>query len=121
MGEADFWEDSDRAAAVSSEHARASRRLEGFSALSADVADLDGLAEMAAEDVSLQGEVDEQIASVEERLAALEEQRLFSGRYDSGDALVSVNAGAGGGGRAGRLGGGASGGSGGAAAVLGAL
>ena len=51
---------------------------------------------MAAEDASLQGEVDEQIASVEARLAALEEQRLFSGRYDSGDALVSVNAGAGG-------------------------
>ena len=51
---------------------------------------------MAAEDASLQGEVDEQIASVEERLAALEEQRLFSGPYDAGDALVSVNAGAGG-------------------------
>jgi len=30
------------------------------------------------------------------RLAALEEERLFSGRYDSGDALVTVNAGAGG-------------------------
>ena len=58
--------------------------------------DLDGLAEMAAEEDSLQAEVDEQIASVESRLAALEEQRLFSGRYDSGDALVSVNAGAGG-------------------------
>jgi peptide chain release factor 2 len=28
--------------------------------------------------------------------AALEEQRLFSGRYDAGDALVTVNAGAGG-------------------------
>jgi peptide chain release factor 2 len=51
---------------------------------------------MAAEDASLQAEVDEQIASVEERLAALEEQRLFSGRYDAGDALVTVNAGAGG-------------------------
>jgi peptide chain release factor 2 len=60
------------------------------------VEDLDGLAEMAAEDESLQGELDEQIASVETRLAALEEQRLFSGRYDSGDALVTVNAGAGG-------------------------
>jgi len=52
--------------------------------------------EMAAEDASLQQEIDEQFASVEERLAALEEQRLFSGRYDAGDALVSVNAGAGG-------------------------
>ena len=33
---------------------------------------------------------------MEARLAALEEQRLFSGRYDAGDALVTVNAGAGG-------------------------
>ncbi len=33
---------------------------------------------------------------MQERLDALEEQRLFSGRYDTGDALVSVNAGAGG-------------------------
>jgi len=96
MGAEGFWDDSERAAAVSAEHSRASRRLEMFSALKADVEDLDGLAEMAAEDTSLEGEVDEQIASVEERLAALEEQRLFSGRYDSGDALVSVNAGAGG-------------------------
>ena len=96
MGAEGFWEDSERAAAVGAEHARASRRLEMFARLRADVDDLDGLAEMAAEDSSLQGEVDEQIASVEERLAALEEQRLFAGRYDSGDALVSVNAGAGG-------------------------
>jgi peptide chain release factor 2 len=96
MGAAGFWDDSERAAAVTAEHARASRRLEAFSALQSDVADLDGLVEMAVEEESLQAEVDEQIASVEERLAALEEQRLFSGRYDSGDALVTVNAGAGG-------------------------
>jgi peptide chain release factor 2 len=96
MGAEGFWDDSERAAAVSAEHARASKRLETFSALQSDVEDLDGLAEMAAEEESLQGEVDEQIASVEQRLATLEEQRLFSGRYDSGDALVSVNAGAGG-------------------------
>jgi peptide chain release factor 2 len=96
MGAEGFWDDSERAAAVAGEHARASRRLEAFSALQSDVADLDGLLEMAAEEQSLQAEVDEQIASVESRLAALEEQRLFSGRYDSGDALVSVNAGAGG-------------------------
>ncbi|MCW2970371.1 MAG: peptide chain release factor 2 [Solirubrobacterales bacterium] len=96
MGAAGFWDDSERAAAVTAEHARASRRLEAFTALQSDVADLDGLVEMAVEEESLQAEVDEQIASVEERLAALEEQRLFSGRYDSGDALVTVNAGAGG-------------------------
>jgi peptide chain release factor 2 len=96
MGSPDFWEDPEHAAATSGEHARASRRLEAFRALEADVADLDGLAEMAAEDASLQDEVEEQISSVERRLEELEEQRLFSGSYDSGDALVTVNAGAGG-------------------------
>jgi peptide chain release factor 2 len=96
MGAEGFWDDAERAAAVSSEHSRASKRLEMFTALQADVDDLDGLAEMALEDASLQEELDEPIALVEQRLAALEEQRLFSGRYDSGDALVTVNAGAGG-------------------------
>jgi peptide chain release factor 2 len=96
MGAAGFWHDSERAAAASGEHSRANRRLEAFNALRGDAEDLDGLAEMAAEDESLQAELDEQIASVEARLATLEEQRLFSGSYDSGDALVTVNAGAGG-------------------------
>jgi peptide chain release factor 2 len=96
MGAPGFWDDSERAAAVSGEHSRASRRLETFTALSGDVDDLDALVEMAVEEESLQAEVDEQIASVEARLAELELQRLFSGRYDAGDALVTVNAGAGG-------------------------
>jgi len=96
MGVPGFWDDAERAAATSAEHAKASRRLETFAALQADVDDLDGLVELAAEEESLQSEVDEQIASVEARLGELEEQRLFSGRYDAGDALVSVNAGAGG-------------------------
>ncbi|HEU4978531.1 MAG TPA: peptide chain release factor 2, partial [Solirubrobacteraceae bacterium] len=39
---------------------------------------------------------DAQVAAVEHRLASLELERLFSGRYDAGDALVTVNAGAGG-------------------------
>ncbi len=96
MGAEGFWEDSERAAEVSAEHSRRSRRLEAFRELQADVEDLDALAEMAAEEPALESEVDEQINSVEKRLAALEEQRLFSGPYDSGDALVTVNAGAGG-------------------------
>ena len=35
MGSPDFWEDSERAAAVSGEHARATRRLESFLELAA--------------------------------------------------------------------------------------
>ena len=94
MGAAGFWDDSERAAEVSAEHARAARRLEMFERLAADVEDLDALAEMAAEDPGVEAEVQEQIGSVEARLAELEEQRLFAGPYDAGDALVGVNAGA---------------------------
>jgi peptide chain release factor 2 len=96
MGAPGFWDDAEGAALLGVEHARATRRLEEFTRLEGDVEDLDGLVEMAAEDTSLGAEIDELLASAEQRLAALEEQRLFSGRYDQGDALVSVNAGAGG-------------------------
>jgi peptide chain release factor 2 len=91
-----FWDDQEVAAKVSAEHARAARRLEEFGALRTDVEDLESLAEMAQEDDEIAGELEGQLAPVEQRLAALEEQRLFSGRYDAGDALVTVNAGAGG-------------------------
>jgi len=96
MGTPGFWEDPERAGRVSAEHARAKRKLDSFESLSRDVADLGGLAELATEDPELADEVEGQIASVESRLGELEEERLFSGRYDSGNALVTVNAGAGG-------------------------
>jgi peptide chain release factor 2 len=96
MGEPGFWDDQERAAKTSARHARTSRRLEQFRTLQSDVDDLESLSELAEEDPSMAGEFTEQLDSVEARLAALEEQRLFSGPYDAGDALVTVNAGAGG-------------------------
>ncbi len=51
---------------------------------------------MAAEDEEMAAELATQLASVERRLAELEEARLFSGEYDAGDAVVTVHAGAGG-------------------------
>jgi peptide chain release factor 2 len=91
-----FWDDQQRAAQVSAEHSRATRRLDRWRTLRGDVEDLDALAELAEEDESVAGEVAGQMTSVEDALATLEEERLFSGRYDAGDALVTVNAGAGG-------------------------
>jgi len=96
MGEAGFWDDQERAAKTSAEHARATKKLEAYVALERDVEDLAPLAEMAEEDPELATELEEQITGVEGRLAALEEERLFSGKYDAGDALVTINAGAGG-------------------------
>jgi peptide chain release factor 2 len=91
-----FWDDQERAARVSAEHAAMGRRLESYRSLEADIDDLEALDEMAAEDESIAAELGEQRASIESRLAELEEARLFSGEYDGGDAVVTVNAGAGG-------------------------
>jgi peptide chain release factor 2 len=96
MGAPGFWDDQDNAAKVSAEHARASRRLETWQELERDVDDLEALIELADEDESLVDEVGDQLTGIEGRLGELEEARLFSGPYDAGDALVTVNAGAGG-------------------------
>jgi peptide chain release factor 2 len=96
MGEPGFWDHQERAARVSAEHARVQRRLETFKGLESELDDLEALEELAAEDGSIAGELADQRATFEDRLAQLEEERLFSGRYDSGDAVVGVHAGTGG-------------------------
>lgn len=96
MGAPGFWDDQERAATTSAAHARVQRRLESFRAIERDAADLDELAEIAAEDPELANELESQLASVEGRLTELEEARLFSGDYDAGDAVVTVRSGAGG-------------------------
>jgi peptide chain release factor 2 len=96
MGEPGFWDDQEQAATTTAEHARATRKLSQYRELERDVEDLGPLAELAEEDPELAGELEEQVGAVQRRLEELEEQRLFSGPYDSGDALVTINAGTGG-------------------------
>ncbi len=96
MGKPGFWDDQETAARTSAAHARAQKRLKLFRGLESDVADLADLAEMAAEDEEMAAELGTQLSAAEQRLAELEEARLFSGEYDAGDAVVTVHAGAGG-------------------------
>ena len=96
MQEPGFWDDQEQAKKVSSQHSSAARKLESYRKLEAEVDDLEALEEMAAEDDSIAGELEETRASVQARLDELELERLFSGPYDAGDAVVSVHAGAGG-------------------------
>jgi peptide chain release factor 2 len=96
MGAPGFWDDQGRAARVSAEHARMQRRLETYRDLESELDDIEALEELAAEDGSIAGELAEQRAAFERRLAQLEEERLFAGRYDAGDAVVGIHAGTGG-------------------------
>jgi peptide chain release factor 2 len=96
MQEPGFWDDQERAAKISAEHASANRKLDSFRKLESELDDLEALEELAAEDDSIAGELEETRSAVQSRLDELEEARLFSGPYDSGDAVVSVHAGTGG-------------------------
>jgi peptide chain release factor 2 len=96
MGEPGFWDDQERAAKVSAEHARTQRKLDEYRKLEQDVDDLEALQELATDDESMAAELRDQYESVGARLGNLEMERLFSGEYDSGDAIVTVNSGAGG-------------------------
>ena len=95
MGEPGFWDDQARAASISAEHARFSRRLERYDSLLGEAGDLRELAGMASED----GDLDDVASAVEAlkaQLARVEEDALFTGEYDAGDAVVSIHGGTGG-------------------------
>ena len=93
MGAPGFWDDQAAAAQTSTEHARITRRLERYEALQREVDDARELLEL---DPSLEEEVAAQLAPVRDELARLQEEALFDGEYDAGDAVVTITAGAGG-------------------------
>ena len=89
-----FWDDQNRAAKVSAEHARVSRRLEGYRALTRDYDDARELAAMDAGE--LEGEIAAALAPLRAELEQLQEAALFNGDYDTGDAVVTLQSGTGG-------------------------
>ena len=93
MGAPGFWDDQAEAARISQEHARTTRRLDRYERLEREVEDARELYEL---DPSLEGELAAQLAPVRAELDRLQEDALFNGRYDGGDAVVSINAGTGG-------------------------
>jgi peptide chain release factor 2 len=93
MGEPGFWDDQRRAADISSEHSRLTRRLERYEALTHNYEEAQELLEL---DGDLADELDTHLKPLEEELGRLREDALFSGEYDAGDALVTIHAGEGG-------------------------
>jgi peptide chain release factor 2 len=93
MNEPGFWDDPAGAAQISTEHSRVKQRLDRYQRLRSEVEDAAELYEM---DPSLEAELASQLRPVARELERLEEDALFTGEYDTGDAVVSIHAGAGG-------------------------
>ncbi len=94
----DFWADPAGAQKVLAEISRRKREVEPWQALLQRAEDLVALAELAAEenDESSAAEAQEGLTQAAKDLQRLETEALLSGEYDSHNALLSVNAGAGG-------------------------
>ncbi|HKG43274.1 MAG TPA: peptide chain release factor 2 [Gaiellaceae bacterium] len=93
LGAPGFWNDQQHAAQVSTEHARLTRRLERYRRLSQEYEDAQ---ELLAMDGEMAGDIETSIVPLRAELDRLQEDALFSGEYDGGDALVTIHAGTGG-------------------------
>jgi peptide chain release factor 2 len=93
LGSPGFWDDQEHAARVSAEHARLSRRLERYERLTRDYEDA---RELFAMDGDMAEEISASVVPLRRELERLQEDALFTGEYDGGDAVVTIHAGTGG-------------------------
>jgi peptide chain release factor 2 len=93
LGAPGFWDDQQRAAGVSSEHARLQKRLDRYRRLQQEYEDAQ---ELLAMDGDMASEIESSLQPLRTELARLQEDALFSGEYDAGDAVVTIHAGTGG-------------------------
>jgi peptide chain release factor 2 len=96
MSRPGFWDDQEEARQVSAEFSRAEGRLRLLDGLRARLSDSGELLELSEGDEELLGEVAEELGRVEKALEEQEVARLFSGEYDEGAAILTINSGAGG-------------------------
>jgi peptide chain release factor 2 len=96
MSRPGFWDDPEEARAVSARFSRVQGRIELLDGLRGTLSDSEELLELAEEDGELLSEVEEELGRVERVLEEQEVARLFSGEYDEGDAILTMNPGAGG-------------------------
>ncbi len=92
MGSPGFWDDQASAARITTEHSRLTRKLERYERLQGEFADASELLSLGEDE----DEIGQLVAALEADLARLEEDALFTGQYDAGDAVLEIHAGTGG-------------------------
>jgi peptide chain release factor 2 len=98
MVEPGFWDDQQRAQKVGQRMSRLKAGLEQYRGWKTKVSDLGVLVQVGLEvgDESVAAEVELGLKELNKQLERYELSRLLSGEYDDSDAIVTINAGAGG-------------------------
>jgi peptide chain release factor 2 len=97
MSRPGFWDDPEEARRISAEFSRIENRVRMLDDLRARLADAEEILELSSEgDEELVGEVADELGRIEKVLEEQEIARLFTGEYDEGAAILTINSGAGG-------------------------
>lgn len=92
----DFWNNQAQAQALSKEAGNLRASLEVYETAVSLLEDVRTAFELAADDESFEAEAAEGFASLTHQLDNLEVESWFTGEFDGGDAILSINPGAGG-------------------------
>lgn len=98
MAKTDFWEDSVKAASILKERATIQEEINDWSTKSRDLEETEVLLELAMEekDQETTREVERKLLSLEKATEQAEFNRMLGGEHDRSNAIVYINAGAGG-------------------------
>lgn len=94
----DFWDDPDRANTLNQERSNNQKVLDAFKDIETGLEDAEAYMELADEmgEDAVEDELSELLESLKSSLDAMEFRRMLSGDQDRNNAIVSINAGAGG-------------------------
>ncbi|PLX96540.1 MAG: peptide chain release factor 2 [Desulfuromonas sp.] len=98
IADPDFWNQGERAQELLKERTTLQKLVDGWTSASQAVEDLEVLVELGAEsgDEETRDEVRELLPDLERQVDKMEFARMLSGEHDSNNAILSINAGAGG-------------------------
>jgi len=96
MSGADFWSNNTKAQTISKEASSYEKILNLLQTLENELNDLNELLSLSKEEEDVLSDISEQVKNFEKKLEDLEEESFYSGEYDDLNAMISINAGAGG-------------------------
>ena len=96
ISDKDFWSSNNDPKTVTKEASSIEKVITLLDSLETELNDLNELIELSKDEASELEEVKTQIEDFEKKLEILEEESLFNGEYDDLNAVININAGAGG-------------------------
>ncbi len=96
MNEPNFWDDSQSSNKILKELKFLKGCVDPFENIGDKLAELKELTEISAEEEEMLEQIHQEVSSLEEEVNKLETKSLLSGEFDRNNAILSINAGAGG-------------------------